>query len=388
MHEQKVHSLLRELTPEQRKWINVLCHETQLPKLEALQLNDRLHRLAAEHFQLTFICLQQPLSRNQEQARRVIESLIANLLNDKQGILGVRFIYDPRGTTVGVKFTSNVSDSLTGTYKIPLNPEYVATLANKPFWEAYFVKEDYFILTIDNTDNAAFASSRRDWEIARIIDQAGKRTRHNDWPEDQPTTLYDSNGNKVGEVVFRTTLPAERDLPDGAVRLVINLVNEAFQYETTNEIHRILDKVVEKVREGEREFVLHDINDNVVGKYRYQAPPSLEKDGVVDMNEALMSGRVYVADGGFSGMADGEYRYVVTTPDFEPGYGQYEGEVWLVNAKGEVAAGYETPQMVREDAFLELSQDEKNAILSVVKEEMSLEEFERRLSDDGLGLDA
>ena len=65
--------------------------------------------------------------------------------------------------------------------------------------------------------------------------------------------------------------------------------------------------------------------------------------------------------------ADGEYRYVVTTPDFEPGYGQGEGDVWLVNAKGEIASGYEEPQSVRETLFRELKTDEKSDLRAVAE---------------------
>lgn len=100
------------------------------------------------------------------------------------------------------------------------------------------------------------------------------------------------------------------------------------------------------------------------------------------MNESMNSGRVYLAEDGWSGIADGEYRFIVTAPDFEPGYGQGEGDVWLVNAKGEIADGYESPQSVRETLFRELNRDEKSDLRAVVEGRVPFEEYERRFSDD------
>jgi hypothetical protein len=121
---------------------------------------------------------------------------------------------------------------------------------------------------------------------------------------------------------------------------------------------------------------MRDINGNLVGKFEMRDEPSLDKDGVIDMQEAL-SGDVYSAD--YAGIADGEYRFLIPTPDFEPGYGQGEGEMWLVNAKGEKSGDTHT---VREVNLQELTRDQKSDLRAVVEGRMSFEDYERRFSDD------
>lgn len=68
-----------------------------------------------------------------------------------------------------------------------------------------------------------------------------------------------------------------------------------------------------------------DINGNQVGQFNWIKPPSFEQDGHIDISEAIKAGRIYMADDGYNGIADGEYRFVVTTEGFEPNYGQGEG---------------------------------------------------------------
>jgi hypothetical protein len=189
------------------------------------------------------------------------------------------------------------------------------------------------------------------------------------------------NGNRVGRVEVTTVTPPG-DVPDGTVRLAIETGNAAFEHDANLEVSLLLRGAAEKVRDGEHVFALHDTNGNMVGKFEYREEPSLAKDGVIDMNEAINSGRVYLAEDGWSGIADGEYRFIVTAPDFEPGYGQGEGDVWLVNAKGEIADGYESPQSVRETLFRELNRDEKSDLRAVVEGRVPFEEYERRFSDD------
>ena len=80
-------------------------------------------------------------------------------------------------------------------------------------------------------------------------------------------------------------------------------------------------------------------------------------------------------------IADGEYRYVIPTNGFEPGYHQGEGDAWLVNAKGEKAPGYEEPQTVRETYIRALNADEREALRDVVEGRVTFEDFERRFDE-------
>ena len=129
---------------------------------------------------------------------------------------------------------------------------------------------------------------------------------------------------------------------------------------------------------------MHDLNGQNVGRYEFVPVASLEKDGRIDMDAALRSGNVYLADDGHSGIADGEYRYVVCAEGFEPGYHQGEGDAWLVNAKGELASGYEEPQTVKENGFRELNKGEQTALREVVDGRVSFEDFEKTFDDADL----
>lgn len=127
------------LTPEQDKWIEVLHYETRMHGSEALDLNEKLHELAAQHFVLSLANVSESgLSATQERALEVIEGAVQDALAEVPGIKGAKFLADPRGTTVGVLFTSGASDSLSGCYKVPLNPERVSALQQEGpgFWEA------------------------------------------------------------------------------------------------------------------------------------------------------------------------------------------------------------------------------------------------------------
>lgn len=242
--------------------------------------------------------------------------------------------------------------------------------------------EKYVVLSIEETGNAAFVDVGREQEIARILEEAAAKIEAQSSLDDG-FSLRDLNGNRVGSVSVQGQAP-DGQVPEGAARLVIETGGAAFDTENegVDEVAAIFRKAAQNIRDGRHEFGLLDVNGNSVGKYEYQDYPSLSQDGVIDMKDALNAGRVYLAEGGFTGIAEGEYRFVVTSPDFEPGYGQDRGDVWLVNAKGEIADGYETPQEVRETMFEELRGEQKKDLREVVEGRMSAEEFERRYGED------
>ncbi len=456
-----------QMNEAQREFVDRVAEEGKITRDLAVIVTDKLGELSAMHLKLAEIDLNVGLTGPQKAAQDAIENEIREGVRGLPGMKDAAFLYDPRGTTVGVQFESGAYNSFNGSWKVPLADGAVKSLA-ADFWEKYVPKPDltpdepmeslssavmrldrrsgmaevvldgqvtsfggvpaikewgdergiskadaqrlyeldaqgsrrdelsaeakaalaemgdtggYVVLTISNTANAAFADVGRDQEMARIVAEAADSIEGKAGLRDVEFGLRDTNGNKVGKVEYTETVPTGE--PDeGTVRLSVKTGNSAFEGGATEEVARILREAADKVKDGEHIFVLRDYNGNTVGKFEFREEPSLDKDGVIDMNEALNSGRVYLGEDGFSGIADGEYRYVVTTPDFEPGYGQGEGDVWLVNAKGEIASGYEEPQSVRETLFRELKRDEKSDLRAVVEGRVSFEDFERRFSGE------
>lgn len=239
----------------------------------------------------------------------------------------------------------------------------------------------FIVVSINETDNAAFRDIGRDAEVARILKDAAERISVTIGIEDTKLSLRDINGNTVGNAVFTRQVPTD-ELEPGAVRLAIELGNAAFEDDAGREVARIMRVAASRIEHGDHDFMLHDINGNPVGAFAMRDLPSLANDGVVSMAEALAAGRVYRADEGYSGIAEGEFRYIVPTTEYDPGYGETEGEVWLVNAKGEIAAGYEDGQTVRENLLNDLSQDQKADLRAVAEGRMSFEDHERKYGGD------
>jgi len=236
-------------------------------------------------------------------------------------------------------------------------------------------------ITIDiDTGNAAFGSGNRGFEVARILQSAASRIADSAEPT-EPFPLLDVNGNKVG--TFGVADHALVGGKPGTFRLSVDTDNAAFdEGQAGAEIARILRTAGKRFDDGEVEFELRDVNGNSVGACLFQEAAGYKKYGTVNMESALAFGDVYLAEEGFEGIADGEFRYVVPTPDFEPGYGQESGEAWLVNAKGEIAPGYEDGATVRERDFRSLKPAEKAELREVIEGRVSFEEFERKFAGD------
>lgn len=386
---------LNGLTPEQREFIELLHYQSKdtLQVDAALDLNDRLHEMAVQHQRLAQISVgESGLSKAQERVRDDVEMKIVLLASKIPGVLEPKFMYDPRGTTVGLVFESGANNSLNGSYKVPLNPARVKELANEDFQSAIEALEQadkgrgpvrYMVLTIENTTNAAFVDTGREQEVARIVGEAADKL--DDWwvqGDGERHPLRDLNGNVVGHLTLTDDKEAlNGDAVEGGVKLGFwcELDNDAYVDDPAHEAAQHLREAAHQIITGHTDFPIYDTNGNHAGDGSIRELPSLEKDGVIDMSAAL--GDVYIAEDGYSGIADGEFRYVVPTNGFEPGYHQGEGDAWLVNAKGEKASGYEEPQTVRETSFRELKADELNALRDVVEGRVSFEQFERQFDD-------
>ena len=104
---------------------------------QALDLNDKLHDLAAKHLKLCLINVEEGLSSEQDAARDSIESQVREICSGIKGIKDAKFIYDPRGTTVAVVFESGAYNSFSGGWKVPVDPEYLKSLDVDAFTSEY-----------------------------------------------------------------------------------------------------------------------------------------------------------------------------------------------------------------------------------------------------------
>jgi len=241
------------------------------------------------------------------------------------------------------------------------------------------------VVEINDTANAAFVDAGRDQEISRLIRDAAEIV--SGFPDDVvvgksvniSVPLHDINGNSVGWVNHVDASPSA-DVAPGNVRLVLEVSRSSFEQDAASSVSQILNNASAKLGEGQREFTLYDVNGSPVGAALSVDEPSLVVDGRISMQAQIASGNVYKADDGFSGIADGEYRYIVA--DFEVGYGRGEGPVYLVNADGDVASGYESPQTVAEKLFDPLKGDELKSLIDVSLGDASLEDHERRFYGD------
>jgi hypothetical protein len=373
------------VTAEQRDWIDVLHYETGMNNAEAMQFADKLHDLAAKHFKLCHISLNAPLSPQQSSGHDQIEREIKAMVSGLKGVVDARFVYDPRDTTttVGLKFESGRHNSFArgGMYKVPLAEGAVMKLDGVAFWDMHQNQSNWVVMRINETDNAAFRDIGREAEVARIMKEAAGRVSEMSSINDVDFRLKDINGNSVGELKLMRGEPLD-EMPSGSVRLRVELGNAAFEDDACGEVARIMRAAADQIEQGRHSFPVHDSNGNKVGGLGMLDLPSLVNDGRLSMEDALLHGRVYLAEDSHSGIAEGEYRYIVPTTEYDPGYGDAGGEVWLVNAKGEIAAGYEDGKYVREVQLNDLPDDHARDVRAVAKGQVSLEDHERKYGDD------
>lgn len=139
-------------------------------------------------------------------------------------------------------------------------------------------RDGYIVLTIDNTENAAFVDMGRDEEIARIIDEAANKFEDLEATHGGNVLLRDTNGNLVGQAKRVNDVPTD-EVDVGAVRLSIGFGGGAFDEDDTGvEIARILRGAATQVRDGNYSFPLRDSNGNSVGGFKFSEPKTLDAD--------------------------------------------------------------------------------------------------------------
>ena len=243
----------------------------------------------------------------------------------------------------------------------------------------------YVVLAIDNLEGAAFREPGRLLEVARIMKEAAT---HVDLQSAMTSAdlrsidfkVRDVNGNPVGSV-RHSQMALTDGAPPGSVRVAIS--SESLGVGLAGPaVARVLQAAASKAAKGNDGFELHGDGGQVIGKFEFQPLPSPAQDGVIDMADALSSRKVFWAEEGYSGLAEGEFMFVVATPDYEPNYGDGAGPVWLVNAKGEIAPGYDEPQVIRETMFESLSKEQESSLRAVIEGALSIEEFNARFNPD------
>lgn len=388
-----------QMTVEQRALVGKLVNDAlQLDRCQAISLVHGLSDLAAKHQKLCEIDLKDGLTTGQSHARDAIELQVKGLLDDVQGISGAKFLYDPRGETVGIVFADGAHNSLNGSWKVPVTTHGYRALADKDFWTAFegvqleeTPEPSFIVLRIDQTGNAAFVDGGgREHEIARILDDAAQKVKlakEAGRPDPDGIMLFDLNGNKVGRITVVDMKPTSTQEP-GTVRLVLDNTGESLtgSDEGWERTGRLLRLAAANISEGVSDFTLTLLDENGsstdYGTVVYAAPESKLLNGRINLAEHFSNQGVRKADDGYSGIAEGEYRYVVGVGDFEFGYGLDAGPVYLVNAKGEVADGYEDgDQVVRETYTSTLSRDELDALRAVTEGSLSFEDFEKRFGE-------
>ena len=267
------HARLDALTPEQREFIEVLHYQSKdsLHVDAALDVNDRLHELSAQHYRLAQIGLsERGLDKAQERVQDDVETQLILLAHEIPGVLEPKFLYDPRGTTVGLIFESGAHNSLNGSYKVPLNPARVKELAHEDFQSAFeaLKRADqergvrHVMLSIESTGTAAFVDAGREQEVARIIDEAADKVDDLwDNGDGERHPLRDRNENTVGHLEFSTEPPRGQAKGDFWLDVECN----ANADDPAHEAAQHLREAAFKVRRGEDLLAIFDANGSRVG---------------------------------------------------------------------------------------------------------------------------
>lgn len=376
------------LRQSQREFIEVLQKES-LGKLNfdsALEIYNRLHDLSLRHFKMCNLNLDgDVLDKKHERVWNDLEEKISDLIHEIPGAMAPHFIHDPRGATVGIFFNSGAHNSLSGAYKVPLDPERIRELENYDFRDEIQALEDmdklvgpirHMSLLID-TNSAAFEDLGREKEVARILEYAADQI-DDWWMEDDGIRhqLRDTNGNVVGHLVFLPEEPAREVERNGEVRacLQYKLNDDAYKDDPAHEVAQILRECAYNIAKGEDLFRVFNSSHDWVGTMEISEIPELEKGNRINIESALM--RTFVALEGDESLAIGDYCYIVPVDGFVPGRGQGEGKAWLVNAKGEKAPGYEEPQTVNEADFRALTSVERERLREEIYGQVQFEAYE------------
>jgi hypothetical protein len=236
-----------------------------------------------------------------------------------------------------------------------------------------------------DTTYPSFKKGNRFSEMARILEDVS-RWEYLHTPMDEHVSFFilDANDINIGTVVLNDDSPYSKraPLPDLTGRVVLYPQGKQFwTREDIPEISRLLKHVAERVRAGDTVFPILDANDNEIGRYDFNPRALLTDWDTIDMFVAHEQNRLFLADG----IQKGEYRYVIL---HDPSYTDLEGKahepyVWLVNAAGEKAPGYEVCIQVAPSSFKPLPQAHLDSILKQFEVPFFMSVHEARFNVSG-----
>ena len=259
--------------------------------------------------------------------------------------------------------------------------------------------ERYMVLSITNTENAAFIDVGRKEEIARILVDTANNLPAASVQKDNillELPLRDLNGNTVGDLKllaknedqygFRIIgSKFQEELDHGTVRLIAAVQKDELLESAESILRTAADQLIQS---GSNEFNVRDVNGNSIGKFTYQEPASLINENHIDMKAALDKGSVYLGDDSVSDYTSEGFRFVVTGGDYEFGYYEEPDETVVVNALGEIAPD-DGNASIREINLSKLNREITNDIREVSSGNMALDAFEKKhypSNDDDLSM--
>ncbi|MGH8156641.1 MAG: hypothetical protein ACREPQ_00845 [Rhodanobacter sp.] len=123
------------LPDDRRELVDLLQEHGRLNLPLAVSLEEHLVDMATQHRWLCAADIATGLSDAQKQAQQALEDRLETFATELDGITGAYLNGDPRGTTMGLRFESGISNSLTGAYKIPSDPVIYKLLDKRAFWD-------------------------------------------------------------------------------------------------------------------------------------------------------------------------------------------------------------------------------------------------------------
>jgi len=143
--------------------IEMLQQESALDAATATAVAQELMGLAAKHLKLCHMDLDPGLTDEQSIARDGIEEAVADRIRSVAGIKDACFIYDPRGTTVGIRFESGAYNSFVegGSWKIPVSQSTFQALNENEFWREYVPAPNICGYYIDLDERGSFRADVR-----------------------------------------------------------------------------------------------------------------------------------------------------------------------------------------------------------------------------------
>lgn len=120
-----------------RAFVSALQSNTQWTQAQAGVVGRHLATIATQHRLLCSMDLSVGLDAVQSGARDALEEHLQQFAEAMPGVSGAVIRFDPRGTTMGLRYAGGAFDSLTGGYSVPTDEALYARLekSGEHFWD-------------------------------------------------------------------------------------------------------------------------------------------------------------------------------------------------------------------------------------------------------------